>query len=211
MFWDRGEKSELPDLPPLKPILEDQAHPFLKKEEEERPPAKLPTFPESPIKKGFSQAAIKEAVKEEKMPELPERKEPVTMELPETSLIPKPIEVEMEEMEVPAPPAPTAVPPAPIAAPPAPTAVPPAPKMPVTPTPPKTVHVFVQINKFHSAYKSLITAQEKLHDIDSLLKKIRETRMREEQELSAWEKELTSVKSKIQGVTENIFEKMDVV
>jgi len=193
MFWDRGEKSELPDLPPLKPILEDLAHPFLKEEEEEeeRRPEKLPTFPESPIKKGFSQAAIKEAVKEEEMPKLPEKEEPATMELPETThIIPK----QAEEMEAPAH-----------------AAVPPVPKMPVAATPPKTAHVFVQINKFHLAYKSLTTAQQKLEDIDSLLKKIRETRMREEQELSAWEKELTSVKSKIQGVTENIFEKMDVV
>jgi len=134
--------------------------------------------------KGFSQAAIKEAVKESELPELPEREEePATMELPEIS----PMPIAEEEISP---------------------ALPPAPR---TPTSPKTAHVFVQISKFHSAHKSLTAAQKKLEEIDSLLKRIRETRMREEQELSAWEKELASVKSKVQGVTENIFEKMDLV
>jgi len=183
MFWDRGEKSELPDLPSIRPVLEGSAP----EKEEEKQPEKLPTFPESPIKKGFSQAAIKEAVKESELPELPKKEEkPTTIELPEISLMPK----AKEEISP---------------------ALPPVPKTLTTPTAPKTAHVFVQISKFHSAHKSLTTAQEKLEEIDSLLKRIRETRMREEQELSAWEKELASVKSKIQGVTENIFEKMDVV
>ena len=51
--------------------------------------------------------------------------------------------------------------------------------------------------------------EKKVTEIDELLRKIRETKLREEQELVGWEKELTSIKSNLQGVTENIFEKVE--
>lgn len=73
----------------------------------------------------------------------------------------------------------------------------------------KTEDIFVKIDKFHSARKSLALARTKLHEIDQLLGKIRETRMREEQELESWEKEIDLIKSKIEDVTKNIFEKVE--
>jgi hypothetical protein len=69
--------------------------------------------------------------------------------------------------------------------------------------------VFVRIDKFHSARKSLSEIGERLEDIDDLVKKIRETKLREEQELAAWEKDLEHIKSRVQTVSENIFEKVD--
>ena len=68
--------------------------------------------------------------------------------------------------------------------------------------------VYVKIDRFHSARKALNAAREKLQDMDALMKKIRETRMREEQELASWEKEIGSVKTKVEDVTNNIFEKV---
>ena len=47
-----------------------------------------------------------------------------------------------------------------------------------------------------------------MEEIEELLHKIRETRMREEQELTAWEKEVAAVKSKVQEVSHNIFDKL---
>jgi hypothetical protein len=73
----------------------------------------------------------------------------------------------------------------------------------------KTEDVYVKLDKFHSARKALVHARDKLKELDELMKKIRETRMREEQELASWEDEINAVKSKVEDVTRNIFEKIE--
>jgi len=73
----------------------------------------------------------------------------------------------------------------------------------------KSEDVYVKIDRFHSARKALNGARNKLKEIDETMKKIRETRLREEQELSFWEKEIGSIKSKVEDVTKNIFEKIE--
>ncbi len=69
--------------------------------------------------------------------------------------------------------------------------------------------VFVKIDKFHSAKKALGDVQVRLGEIDALVKKIRDTKLREEQELASWERDITHIKSRVQGVSENIFEKVE--
>ena len=69
--------------------------------------------------------------------------------------------------------------------------------------------VFVRIDKFHSARRALTEIANRLEDIDELVKKIRDTKLREEQELTAWEKDITHIKSRVQTVSENIFEKVE--
>jgi hypothetical protein len=69
--------------------------------------------------------------------------------------------------------------------------------------------VFVKIDRFHSARRALRDANKGLKEISDLMKKIRETKLREEQELSAWEKDVANIKARIRDVTENIFEKVD--
>ncbi len=73
----------------------------------------------------------------------------------------------------------------------------------------KSSDVFVKLDKFYSARKALMEAQQKFEDIDALLRKIRETKLREEQELSAWEKELISIKTRINDIAVNLFEKVE--
>ncbi|MCX8159086.1 MAG: hypothetical protein N3D20_02240 [Candidatus Pacearchaeota archaeon] len=73
----------------------------------------------------------------------------------------------------------------------------------------KLEDVYVKIDRFHSARKALEHARSKIEEMDILLKKIREVRMREEQELSSWEKEVSSVKNKIEEITRNIFDKIE--
>ncbi len=68
--------------------------------------------------------------------------------------------------------------------------------------------VFVKIEKFYSAKKSLDAIKQQIDQIDDLLKKIREVKMKEERELAVWEKEIALVKSRIQNVNETIFEKI---
>ena len=69
--------------------------------------------------------------------------------------------------------------------------------------------IFVKLDKFYAARKSLVSIRQKLEEIDELLKRIRETKMREEQELAAWEKELLNIKSRVNDVNVNLFEKIE--
>ncbi|MCU0642327.1 MAG: hypothetical protein MUF61_01980 [archaeon] len=73
----------------------------------------------------------------------------------------------------------------------------------------KAEDVYVKLDRFHSARKALFSARDKLKELEELMKKIREARMREEQELASWEDEINSVKSKVEDVTKNIFEKIE--
>ena len=83
MFWEKKEdKHLLPDLPPSKiPLNADMFHreESLPEEEEKH---SLPSFPDSPNQRGFSQSAIKDAINineteesEDKLEEINEAKE----------------------------------------------------------------------------------------------------------------------------------------
>ena len=67
----------------------------------------------------------------------------------------------------------------------------------------------MKIDKFHSAKKTLAAIESKVDEIDEMLKRIRETKLREDQELSSWDSELMHVKARIKEVSENIFEKLE--
>ncbi len=189
MFWDKKEtKSKLPDLPPLKaPALN------LMDREEEIERHILPSFPDSPMRRGFSQSAIKDAVEVadngSDSPE--ERKSFKTVEM-EGNEVEDDEEKEEHEDERLAPP----------------------PEMHreafyAEKMEKRSHDIFVKIDKFQSAKRALSATKEKLASIDDLLKRIREIKMREEQELAAWEKEFAAIKIKIKDVTENIFESVE--
>ena len=68
--------------------------------------------------------------------------------------------------------------------------------------------IFVKIEKFYSAKKSLEAIKGQVDQIDDLLKKIKDIKLKEERELGVWEKEIALVKSRIQNVNDTIFEKI---
>ena len=68
--------------------------------------------------------------------------------------------------------------------------------------------IFIKLDKFQSAKKSLVILEQKVGEMENILKKIRETRLREEQELSAWEKEVSMVKPRIEEISKNLFDKI---
>lgn len=203
MLWKKKKKEDrdtLPDLPPL------PATPLQNKETQKQNEKQLPSFPDSPAHNNFSQAAIKDAINpesEEKLSEPPEsnpdesKKNTIEMEeyTPSKKIIPsEPItksstqEMEeplqkskLEKMEEQLPKSKLG----------------------------KNQDIFIRLNKFHSAKKALSETEERLAEINLLLQKIRETKMREDQELSGWEKELENIKARIQEITKNIFEKVD--
>ncbi len=210
MFWNKKDSKSLPELPPLKsPIRPAFDIPKIEDDNDiPEPPHGLPAFPDSPIHQGFSQTAIKDAVskndspesehdqpEEHEEPEEPEESEEHeendehetprairTMEMEEWS----PQQVKLEE----------------------------PPEQPMIPSMQTTSpsrerkggDIYVKIEKFNSARRSLDSIKQKLDSIDVLLKRIRETKLREEQELSGWEKEITAIKSRIQDIGSNVFD-----
>lgn len=69
--------------------------------------------------------------------------------------------------------------------------------------------IFVQIDKFEGALSSFTDIKRKIGEIGDLLKDIREVRQREEQELSDWEREIESIKARIDTIDNQIFKKLD--
>jgi len=231
MFWNKKEnKSGLPDLPPLNiPVREKITEPDLDNEYESDNHEKtdrniLPSFPDSPISKGFSQAAIKEAINEPEnddfnnesdeknteLPDLPELNEPEKIESFEPKSRFKTIEVDESKKETDM--KPSIISPPPMLVETHKNQIPKI-KMPELNPPPRTSErgsdIFVKIEKFRTARRSLSDIKSRLDEIDEMLKKIREIRMREDQELTAWEKEISTAKSQIENVTSSIFEKID--
>ena len=192
MFWDKKEaKKGLPDLPPLKTPMRPGFELPPVDESEDAEHHGLPSFPDSPMQKGFSQAAIKDAVNEGNPGEpeedhLPNQSQKIrTMEMEDWT--PQEQSSILEE--------------------------PPAQPLVARQTERRTERVgksssevFVKIEKFNSARRSLDSIKQKLDDMDALLKKVRDTKLREEQELSGWERELTAIKGRIQDINSNIFD-----
>ena len=231
MFWNKKEdKRSLPDLPPLqKPMFNIRSGQGGKSvplgegqgEEDSVESQELPSFPDSLNDKGFSQAAIKDAVsagseREEEhtsfeFPEEPSNKAPSqsfndkykTLEMEEwapsiggrgqkmSSRLPLPARASSAGLSEP------------------PSAVNIEHFEQGMQRSNKNSDIFVKLDKFYSARKALVEAQQKMEDIDELLRRIRETKMREEQELIAWEKELITVKARMNDITVNLFEKVD--
>lgn len=207
LFGKKEDKKKLPDLPPLKAQFRIEQNTNSYDETESMEPHSLPSFPDSPTYNEFSQAAIKDAVgvPEEELPPLPPspQNKIKTIEMREWSptlpphededgkfhLSDSPPEYEEDEEIIPPP------------------------KQIITKkfreVSKSTPDIFVRIDKFNLARKSLSQAQETLEQIDELIKKIRETKLREDHELSSWEQDMMNVKARIKEVSENIFEKLE--
>ncbi len=217
MFFSKKESNKkLPDLPPSKlgspPFGSMISPPLFDSRMEDN---SLPSFPDSPDHNRFSQAVIKDAVSESEIPmgnykgedsiteieewkpstfkaNVPKRRELVKEEVEEE----EEDEEDVEEEEEP----PRFV------------------KREYKPLRPmdsmeqnkqRNEDIFVKLDKFHSAKRSLQEIKGKLDEMNELLRKIREVKLREEQELAMWEKDMVHIKSRIQHVTENIFEKVE--
>ncbi len=195
----KEDEGGLPDLPPLKTTLpripkpydNENSEPVSMKDNLESERHALPSFPDSPIKKGFSQMAIKEAIstKEDELPplpELPEEKEELKEYNPSISIM-------NQKSKLPNSPPPQTTRHIPLS----------SSQFPR----PKNEDIYVKIDRFHSAKKTLKASKEKIDEIETLLRRIKETKIKEEQELESWEREIAEVKEKISNVISNIFEK----
>ncbi len=182
MFWERKEKDKgLPDLPrpPVRPSLPLRDMPQMRDiSEEDDEIHELPSFPDSPMRKGFSQSAIKDAVANEEIKD----ETPLYKPTPQGNYK----FIEMNEWHAPEKTERMAM-----------------------PARRDNKPIFVRIDKFQLARNSLETVKIKLSEIEELLKTIRDVKAKEDAELSSWESEMENVKSRVQTVLNDIFERAE--
>jgi soluble cytochrome b562 len=198
MFWNKKKNRGLPDLPA--PEIKNSE--IDKKEEI----SSLPSFPDAPSKKGFSQSIIKDAVEPEENSHfpIPKNKKSLTKEISDQEELPEIPGTEKEGKTF---------------------------KSHLAPEkkfssrevtewkPPKTTDserkiiekgpVFVKLDKFNEAKDSLDEMKFKLDEIDELLRNLKEVKSKEEKELADWEKEMDELKARLSSLTKNVFENVE--
>lgn len=67
---------------------------------------------------------------------------------------------------------------------------------------------FIRIDKFETAYSSISNIKKKIEEMNIFLKDIRQLNAKEDAELSAWEREINDIKSKIENIDRSLFENL---
>jgi len=73
----------------------------------------------------------------------------------------------------------------------------------------KAEPVFIRLDKFQMAIETFEDIKTKITEIEDLLRKTKEIKSKEEQELEEWEREIHLIKSRIDTIDKNIFNKLD--
>ena len=68
--------------------------------------------------------------------------------------------------------------------------------------------LFIRLDKFEHAVSTFNEIKLRLSEIDSLLKNIKSIKLKEEQELNEWEKEMETIKSRLDQIDNEIFSKV---
>jgi len=199
-----SKKEEVPRIPtfPTLPELPKLEQPEPKKELPE-----LPSFPVNHRNDNFNQEMVKSAVADTPSSgenEVYEQSKflPVIEEAPEVeSIIPPKHSL---QDSIPSPPVMPSIPtihkqlPRPEL------------QRPTIPTPPiPTQHqsepIFVRIDKFQAAQKNFETIKDKVNEIESVLRKIKDVKSQEEEELNGWTKDVEKIKSRLAEINDGIF------
>jgi len=179
--------SELPELPPSSggiSMYDFSKNPAIK---QELPP--LPSFPTSSTGEMISREAVKQAIREE--PE--DRKEFFTSSVK----MPPQMTAEIEEESFESNPS--------FAAP----SFEPA-KIEVKERRPSSKEpVYVRLDKYQEALSNFQEIKDKILEIDSLLKEIKNVRIKEESELQGWEREINEAKSKLNQIDSFLFKRLE--
>ena len=197
----KEESLGLPELTSSMPSMRDYQRPqlpaFQPLNEEKEEIHGLPSFPDSPMTKGFSQSIIKNAIDEEdkNLPELPEWKSKSEEEMPrerrttemqewipsqQTADLPQISEERYQR-------------------------IPPIQHEPQFQRDNKRP-IFIKIEKFKESKESLTKIAEKLDQMDELLKMIKEVKAKEDAEITEWERDIENIKARIAFINKEIFE-----
>jgi len=68
--------------------------------------------------------------------------------------------------------------------------------------------VYIRLDKFQSTKEALDNIKEKIEDIDKTILKIKEVREKEEKEITEWEREIQIIKTRLEAIDSNLFEKL---
>lgn len=197
------KKENVPEIPiaPTLPELPKLEEPELKKET-----LKLPSFPSNSKNENLNQEMVKSAVTD-----IPPLEENAMSEQPKTLSM-----IEESKNEHLIPPKPSIQNPIPIPPKmPFPTNISKLTPKPITPKPiasipPKqTSHqdepVFVRIDKFQTAQKDFESIKNKIKEIELVLKKIKDVKLQEEEELKGWNEDIGKIKSRLVKIDDGIF------
>ncbi|MEM4181777.1 MAG: hypothetical protein QXX68_01325 [Candidatus Pacearchaeota archaeon] len=67
---------------------------------------------------------------------------------------------------------------------------------------------FVRIDKFNDARENLRMIAKRLKEMDRVLEKIQEVKVREDEELAAWKEEMKSIRENLAKIDEDVFNKL---
>lgn len=73
----------------------------------------------------------------------------------------------------------------------------------------KVEPVFVRLDKFNMTMQTFEEIKMKIEEIENVLRKTSEIKSKEEQELADWEREIQMIKSRIELIDRNVFNKLD--
>ncbi|MEA3329189.1 MAG: hypothetical protein U9Q06_00405 [Nanoarchaeota archaeon] len=163
-------------------------------------PPQLPRFPNSQMGDQMNQSTIKEAVQPNSVPELPTQEteiisQPVPPQIPQahqgnfTRESQEPTTMELSKFV----PSTTPVP----------NQLPPQIQKPKTEGP-----LFIQLDKFEKTISTFDEIKLKISEIESLLRSIRDVKSKEDEKLNHWEHEIESIKSRLDAIDQNIFNKI---
>ena len=71
--------------------------------------------------------------------------------------------------------------------------------------------IFIRLDKFQNAVETFEEIIDKVNDIENLIKKTKEIRAKEEEELNAWEKEINTIKTRMDSIDKSVFNKLDLI
>ena len=200
------KKENIPSIPIAPSLPSLPSLPSIDPEQSKKELPELPSFPTSSKNENLNQELVKSAVSDASPPEEKE----FYMKTP------KSIHVEKrpkEESTIPlSPSAETQIPelPKPIAS------IEPPIKKTITEKAPQTKSqidkqsdpIFVRIDKFQAAQKNFNDIKSKVVEMESLLKKIKEIKTREEDELKGWTKNTEKLKSRLAEIDSDIFSQL---
>jgi hypothetical protein len=73
----------------------------------------------------------------------------------------------------------------------------------------ETQPIYIRLDKFKTTAEAFEEIRTKVMEIERLFMKTREIRAKEEEELAEWEKEIQMIKSRVEAIDKNIFNKLD--
>jgi len=72
----------------------------------------------------------------------------------------------------------------------------------------KSEPFFVRIDKFQDARKNLTEIGKKLRDMEDVLTKVNETKIKEDEELASWKEEMKNIRSFLSSIDQNLFDRV---